>query len=52
MAAGAASDLSAVRASFAVAATEAVRTPPQLGDTACAQPYRQQDHGRGEEYGR
>ncbi len=42
----------AVRASFPLPATEAVRTPPQLGDTARAQPYREQNYGRDSDYGR
>ncbi len=33
-------------------ATEAVRTPPELGDTARAQPSREQDYGRGADHGR
>jgi len=44
--------MEAVRASFPVPDTEAVRTPPQLGDTARAQPSREQDYGRGADHGR
>ncbi len=44
--------MDAVRASFPVPATEAVRTPPELGDTARAQPSREQDYGRDSDYGR
>jgi len=44
--------MDAVRASFPGPATEAVRTPPELGDTARAQPSRVQDYGRGADHGR
>jgi len=44
--------MGAARASFPVPATEAVRSPPELGGSARAQPYRGQDYERGGDYGR
>jgi len=44
--------MSAVRASFPVSATEAVRSRPELGGSARAQPYRGQEYERGGDFGR
>jgi len=44
--------MSAVRASFLVSAPEAVRSRPELGGSARAQPYRGQEYERGGDFGR
>jgi len=44
--------MSAVRASFLVSATEAVRSRPELGGSARAQPYRGQEYEGGGDFGR
>jgi len=44
--------MDAVRVSFPVSATEAARSPPGLGGSARAQPYRGQEYERGGDFGR